>query len=285
MYVSHLASPSRLLVFLLLVGCAGAGCSEEAEPEGTTAAADLPPLETSADTVAQQIYSYFGGPQAWQQLPYLRFDFAVEQNGQRQTVARHLWNRQSGDYRVEWRAGADSIYAALFNVNTQEGQVYLNGDSVASARNQELLDQAYRRFVNDTYWMLAPTKLFDPGVNRSYVADSSNDSLGVIQLSFDDVGLTPKDRYWLYADRETGRLERWGFILQGQSREAPSTFRWTDYEHFSTPAGTLRVATRKEALGGGRAILTDRVRMPREVPQEMFTDPSPRLLDNSSQAS
>lgn len=285
MYDTNLVSSSRVLILFLLIGWAAAGCSGEAEPEETTAAADLPPLETPADTVAQQIYSYFGGPQAWQQLPYLRFDFAVEQNGQRQPVASHLWDRQSGDYRVEWRAGADSVYTALFNVNTQEGQVYLNGDSVASARNQELLDQAYRRFINDTYWMLAPVKLFDPGVNRSYVADSSSDSLGVIRLSFEDVGLTPKDRYWLYADRETGRLDRWGFILQGQSRNTPSLFRWTDYERFSTPAGTLRVATRKEALGGQRAILTDQVRMPEEVPQEMFTDPSPRLISGSSQAS
>ena len=270
----------QLFVFLLTLFMTGAGCAGEASRDEAEAVSSLPSIETRADSLAMQAYQAFGGPEAWSALPYLRFDFAVEQDGNRQLIAHHLWNRQTGDYRVEWPAEPDSTYTALFNVNTKKGQVYLNGDSVASARNDTLLQQAYRRYVNDSYWMLAPTKMLDPGVNRTYVADSSNASTGVVKLTFDDVGLTPGDQYWMHVDRETGLLERWNFVLQHQPGDAPpSSFTWTGYENFSTPAGTLRVATRKEAVEGNRALLTDAVGMPESVPEGTFTNPEPMLGD------
>ena len=276
---THVSFRSGQLFALLFILClSGAGCAGEASQDEAESASSLPSTETRADSLAMRAYEALGGPEAWAALPYLRFDFAVEQDGNRQLIAHHLWNRQTGDYRVEWPAGSDSTYTALFNVNARKGQVYLNGDSVASARNDTLLQQAYRRYINDSYWLLAPTKMLDPGVNRTYVADSSNASTGVVKLTFGDVGLTPGDQYWMHVDKETGRLKRWDFVLQHQPNNAPpSSFTWTGYESFSTPAGTLRVATRKEARGGNRALLTDAVGMPENVPEDMFTNPEPML--------
>ena len=267
--------PTLFLVLLLaLVGCA----PETSDPDEPTSA-EMPEMETRADTVAMRIYEAAGGPAAMAAMPYLRFDFGVEREGEHQVVARHLWNRQTGDYRVEWTSGPDSAYVALFNVNSQEGDVYLNGDSLAAGESQAQMEAAYRRYINDSYWLLAPVKLFDPGVNRAYVADSSSAEQEVIELTFGDVGLTPGDRYWIYADPETGAMTAWAFVLQGNPDAEPRMYRWTDVQTLETSEGPVTLAAAKEAMGSPVVLRTDNLEAPTDVPAEMFTDPQPRLSD------
>lgn len=270
-----LSALRRPVVLLFLMGlCSfGAGCTAEEEQVQVAA---LPPLETRADSLALQAFEAFGGPEAWAALPYLRFDFGAGNDSTRRVSARHLWNRRTGDYRVEMPAGEDTTYVALFNVGTQEGTVYLDGAPVDSTRQAELLQRAYRRFINDTYWLLAPTKLFDPGVTRSYVPDSSGPGAEVVHLAFEGVGLTPGDQYWIHVDPATGRVNRWDYHLQGMAPEEPArSFAWVDYQTFETPAGPVHLATRK--TNGGFSLFTDHIEVPAEVPDEMFTDPQPRL--------
>ena len=273
--------PNTFCLILLPLGTlilALAGCAPEpSDPDAS--AAERPTLETRADSVAMRAYEAVGGPEAMAALPYLRFDFGVERDGERQTVARHLWNRETGAYRVEWSRGADSNYVALFDVNTQEGRVYLNGDSLGGGAGADRLGEAYRRFINDSYWLLAPAKLFDPGVTRTYVADSSGAEHDVIELTFGDVGLTPGDRYWIYVDKETGQMDRWAFVLQNNPEAPPRMYDWTDVQALETSAGPVSLATSKEAMGGPVTIHTDNLEAPTDVPAEMFTDPNPRLAD------
>ncbi len=269
-----------LALALLWAGCA----SDSSSPEPAS-----PPLETKADSVAMQMYERLGGPSAWASAPYLRFNFGIERNGAEQVVARHLWDRQSGDYRLEWSTGPDSAFVALFNVDAfgdtageqggaQAGSVYLNGEPVDSAATAQRMAEAHRRFVNDTYWLLAPLKVFDSGVNRRYVADSSGATHDVITLTFGEVGLTPGDQYWMYVNTETGRLDRWAYHLQGMLESAPPRFfDWTSYDTYTTPEGPVQLAARKESMGGPVAILTNALDLPASVPGDMFTDPAPRL--------
>jgi len=43
-------------------------------------------------------------------------------------------------------------------------------------------------------------------------------------MTFGTVGLTPGDRYWVFVNERTHRVERWEFILQNQQ---PPANRWT----------------------------------------------------------
>jgi len=245
-------------------------------------------LETRADSVAMQLYAAHGGPSAWPAAAYLRFDFGIQQGDQTRVVAKHLWNRQTGDYRLEWGPSPDSQYVAMFNVNAfgeaaseaapDAGEVYLNGTAVDSTAHATRMQQAQQRFVNDSYWLLAPLKVFDPGVSRTYVADSSDAQHEVIQLTFGEVGMTPGDQYWLYVNAETGQLDRWAFNLQSMPDDAPArAFDWTDYQLFETPGGTVRLATSKPAVGGGAAIVFPTLDVPSEVPAAMFSSADPQL--------
>ncbi|NBB74951.1 MAG: hypothetical protein GVY35_14955 [Bacteroidetes bacterium] len=272
---------SAVLCVALLV-LAGCGAEQASSPVAQ------PALETRADSVAMQLYDAHGGPAAWASVPYLRFDFGVARNGETQVFAKHLWNRQTGDYRLEWGPSPDSQYVALFNVNAfgeaasesapQAGDVYLNGTAVDSSAHATRMRQAHQRYVNDAYWLLAPVKVFDPGVNRSYVADSSDAQHDVIKLTFGEVGLTPGDTYWLYVDKETGRLDRWAFHLQGMPDDAPArAYDWTDYQSFDVPEGTVHLAARKPSVSGGGGLVFPTLDVPSDVPATMFSSPEPQL--------
>ncbi|NBC84880.1 MAG: hypothetical protein GVY25_01655 [Bacteroidetes bacterium] len=265
---ARLAVRPFLLVSLMLL--VTAGLTMPAIAQDTDA--------SKADTIAQRMVEAHG-IEAWETLPYLRFDFAVEGGGQTQLVARNLWNRQTGAYRIELPDTAQTVMIVQTNASSPgnvTGTVYQGGEEVSGEEKASLLQTGYQRFINDTYWLLAPLKVFDEGVNRSYVADSSQAGHDVIHLTFGDVGLTPDDEYWLYVNKETGLLDRWAFRLQSMADDAtPASFDWTGYVTLSAPGGEVRLAERHE--GGQRAILTNELRAPTEVPDDAFTSPTPML--------
>ena len=111
------------------------------------------------------------------------------------------------------------------------------------------------------------------GVRRALAPDSSDADTDVLLLSFEDVGLTPGDRYWLHAD-STGRLVAWTFLLEGNTTGLASRFTWSDYTELPTPGGSLVLARRKAR--GGRAIVTEP--FPADsLGADVFDDPRPRL--------
>lgn len=257
-----------LSVVLLATGCA----TEPAEPEPERAVPTVP-LETRADSVAYRIAEASGGLEAWNALPVLRFDFGIGRDDGRRIAGRHYWDKSQNRYRVEWPGGGDSTYVAIFSDWPEAAETYLNGEPLDGDAATAALETARSRTINDTYWLLAPFKLFDAGVIRTYVADSSDATTEVIQLSFDGVGLTPGDRYWLAADRETGQLQRWTFALQ--DNPTARSFVWTAYTQLDGPGGPVLLSARKQ--NPQVAILTDQLRAPETPDESLFTDPQPRL--------
>ncbi len=73
---------------------------------------------------------------------------------------------------------------------------------------------AYARWVNDSYWLLAPLKLLDPGVMLGYEGTKEMDGAPceALRVSFEKVGLTPGDQYVLYIDPQTKLVRSWDYI-------------------------------------------------------------------------
>jgi hypothetical protein len=275
-----------LLVVFATSAMFAAGCASDNGSSSTTKDAPSPTdtltLDTKADSVAYRLMKAHGAD-ALASAPYLRFNFAFESPKGSRVIARHLWDRTTGDYRVEWKGGTDSSYVALVNVQDVEdgvpaGNAYLNGEKLSGTAAKKVREKAYGRFVNDTYWLLAPLKVFDPGVNRSYVADSSTATHDVLHLTFGDVGLTPGDEYWLYVSKETGRLDRWAYHLEGMDEsQPPQAYEWTADTTLQAPKGTVVLANRKEAVNADRALLTNKLALPSSPPDGAFSDPTPLL--------
>ena len=98
-------------------------------------------------------------------------------------------------------------------------------------RTTKQVEAAYGRFINDTYWLLAPWKIFDPGVHLAYDGEKPCPGGGVcdvLKLSFENVGLTPKDVYWLWITRDGRRMLQWQYVLGGAA-DPPTTAAWKDW--------------------------------------------------------
>ncbi len=232
-----------------------------------------PTAETAADSLAMDMIAASGGWDAWSDLHELRFDWAFERDSVEVFKARHLWDRHGERARVEWGVGGDSMAVVILDLaasalGTASGEAWINGE--VSPPGDSLLADGYSRFINDTYWLLAPLKVMDPGVTRTLAPDSARAGERVLALSFGEVGLTPGDRYWLRADAE-GRMTGWTYVLEGDTNV--TTWDWGAPQTLASESGTLTFRTRKTKPDGS-AIVT---RIAGDVPATAWTSPLPVL--------
>jgi hypothetical protein len=233
------------------------------------AAAAVAEGQPTADAVARRAIDVLAGP-AWDEARYFAFTFNVEREGKIAVSFPQRYDRFTGDYRVSGKNREGQDIEVIMNVSTKQGRAWRDGQEVADA--SELVNTfGYRRFINDTFWLLMGYKAFDPGVIRAYDGERSDECGGqydVVRFSFDNVGLTPGDVYWMWVSRDTGLVEQWHMKLQGSKPEdAPSVVRFRDYRRFNG----LLISTRRELAGRGQFIRLDDVTVAREVPAGAFT--------------
>lgn len=226
------------------------------------------PPAMSADDVARRAIDLMAGP-AWDKARYFAFSFNAERDGKIFISYQHRWDRFTGDYRVSGKDREGNDFAVLMNVNTRQGKAWKNGTEAADP--SELLQMGYRRFINDTYWLLMPLKSMDPGVRRESAGertDSCGQAWDVVKLSFDTgVGLTPGDVYWMWVNRDTGLVDQWHMKLQSSKPEdEPSVVVFHDYRRF----GGLLISTRRETRGRDSFIRLDDIDVRSEVPAGAF---------------
>jgi hypothetical protein len=188
------------------------------------AAEDQP---ANAESLAQAVWRASGG-EHWPHVQTIDFTFAVQKGGQTVFSAEHHWDIAAQTDHVKWK----------------DKDVTVNLADPASDADAKA---AYARWVNDSYWLLAPLKLKDRGVN---VADEGTKEMDgaqceVLRLSFGKVGLTPNDQYILYIDPKTKLVTSWDYISEpGKSMHAT----WADYRR----SGGLTLATNHFTDTGAR---------------------------------
>ena len=211
------------LAFILCISCPKTETFKIAEPVGF----DASKSDTKAIAVVDELWDAMGGRENWQKARYLGYRWVVARNDTDVADYRHDWDRLTNRYRVEGTNRDDQHMVVLFNTNTKEGDVYLDGSKVSvDSTRADMLKRAYGRFINDSYWLIMPYKLKDPGVILNYegIKEIDGDKYDVVKVTFENVGLTPKDTYWAYIDSETRLMHKWEYVLQG--REPPATVCW-----------------------------------------------------------
>lgn len=228
--------------------------------------------------VADRLEEAMGGRARFDAHRFLQFRFVVERDGKEVAAWLHFWDRATGRYRLEGRADGHPL-RVLFNVNDRRGEVWLDGVRLDAEAAKPHLEAAYGRFINDSYWLLMPWKWRDPGVTLGYEGERTVDgeAFDVVSLSFENVGLTPKDRYRGFVSRTDGLLKRWEFVLQTKDG-APGTgepvaFSWEEWKEVGEG---LRLSRDKGKLGSGPAIAIrfPLLEMATTVDDSVFT-PSP----------
>jgi len=221
----------------------------------------------NADSVARRALDVMAGP-AWEKARYLAFTFNVEREGKIAASYAQAWDRFTGDYRVSGKNREGKDVLVIMNINTKQGKAWVDGTEVADPKDQ--LTFGYRRFINDTYWLLMGFKTFDPGVTREYAGEKT-DAAGhihdLVKLSFDKVGLTPGDVYWMWVNRDTGLVDEWHMKLEGSKPEdEPTPVLFHDYHRF----GDLLISTRREIKGRNQFIRLDDIVVSSVVPAGAF---------------
>ncbi len=216
----------RLLAFTLMLALAAAGAAAWEPGEADPKAAAL----------AQKTLDAMGGQEAWDATRFLRFNFFG--------FRLHHWDRATGRHRLEGKSRDGDAYVVLHNVHSRQGRVWINGEEQEGEARATWLERAYGAWVNDTYWLVMPYKLRDPGVTLTYDGEETIDGkvYDKLHLSFTEVGLTPEDRYWAYISRESGLMERWAYHLQDwEDDREPTHWQWLDWARY----GGVMLSTRR----------------------------------------
>ncbi len=154
-----------------------------------------------------------------------------------------LWDKKRNFVQVEWKNNK-----VLLNPNKMLGKVWENQTPVTDPTHaQDLIQKAYKIYINDAFWLNPIVKFYDDGVERSIVtlADGTEGLL----VSYTTGGVTPGDAYLWLADANgvPTAWKLWVKVLPLGGIE----FSWEDW--LTLPTGA-KVATMHKTKSMGLAI-------------------------------
>jgi hypothetical protein len=227
----------------------------------------------SPDDLAKHAIDVQAG-KAWEKARYFAFSFDVDRGDKRVASFAQRWDRYTGDYRVSGKDQQGREFLVIMNTNTKQGKAWINGQPATDSKDmEEMMSLGYRRFINDTYWLLMPLKMLDPGVHRSYEGEKTDGGhkYDVVKLWFDQgVGITPADQYWAWINRDTGMVDQWHMKLQGSKPDDPPLV--TLFHDFKKVDG-INVSVKRELVGKGQTISLGDLVISGEVPKDAFSAP------------
>ena len=274
------------LAFLVPLLCASPA------PGAAPQAFDPAQSDPRAVAIADLMMAALGGPRAWEQTRFLHFAFAVERSSGRTALRTHLWDRREGRLRYQATGKDGAPFVVLIDLDSRRGEAYrlpreaaaqgAAGEGLrAPARidpeaSRPLLEEAYEAWINDTYWVLMPYKMKDPGVRLKYAGEASRDGeeYDLLDLTFDGVGLTPGDRYRAHVNRKTHLMDRWSYILQDDPPGSePTVWDWKGW----TRRGRILLCPEKVTSRKGATvkIVHPILEVYDTLPDAYFTSPEP----------
>jgi hypothetical protein len=214
-----------VLILFLAIACQQSDSSQLAEEYGNPAAPgfNAEASDSMAIVIADSVMEAMGGRKNWDNTRYLSWNFF----GRRV----HTWDKWDGLNRIEFQ-NEDLIIE--FNVNTKEGKVIQDGAEVIDeAEKAELLQRGYEIWVNDSYWLLMPFKMKDSGVTLTYLGEEESPE-GIpsykLQLTFDEVGVTPQNKYHVFVDTTDYLVKHWMYFPEAEMEEPRISTVWADYQ-------------------------------------------------------
>lgn len=217
---------------------------------------DLQGSDPKAVALADEVMEALGGREAWDDTRYLTWSFFGRRT--------HVWDKHTGDLRYE---NDDTL--VLMNLNTKEGRVWRSGEEVTDPEElAEALHRAEGAWVNDSYWVFMPYKLKDTGVTLKYLGrgtTEAGETADVLELTFEDVGRTPQNKYHVYVDEDSRLVTQWDYYENASDPEPRFRIPWRGWEEHD---GIMLSADRGERKHEDLAVLHD-------VPRSVFESPEP----------
>lgn len=166
-----------------------------------------------------------GGQKAYNKTRHISWNFFG--------VRTLWWDKHTGDVRIE--IPKDKI-VLLWNSQTNSGKATKEGEEVIDETElSKMMTKAKGIWINDSYWLVMPFKLNDPGVNKKYLGvmeTVSSKSADVIEITFNEVGVTPQNKYHIYFDKETHLVSQWDFYRNANDDKPGFSMPWQDYKPY-----------------------------------------------------
>ena len=134
-------------------------------------------------------------------------------------IHHYEWNRTENSVLVKWDENE-----VLLNTINQTG-VVIHPEKIREEGKEKLIKQAFGYFNNDSFWLCAPFKAFDPGTERSLII--FKDGREGLKITYTSGGSTPGDSYvWILDDNHKPKsVKMWVSILPLGGME----FTWENY--------------------------------------------------------
>ena len=180
------------------------------------------PSDAKALEVADKVMSALGGQENYDNTRYITWRFF----GRR----LHVWDKFTGTNRYENGKGL----TVVMNVVTKEGKAWQEGTPIEEeAALTAALQEGYEAWINDSYWLVMPYKLKDPGVTLLYSREGQTEdgkAAHVLTMTFDSVGVTPNNKYEVFVDMESHLVTQWSFFTNATDEEPRFTMPWINWE-------------------------------------------------------
>ncbi len=211
--------------------------------------------DPKAAAIANKVMEAMGGQEKWDNLKYVSWTFFD---------ARHLlWDKQNSRVRIK-NTTDSSLY--IVNLDTGEGKKLTPGKLVLSNIDQPAIDKGKSIWINDMYWLFMPFKLQDPGVNLKYLRQGktlTGINSDVLELTFNEVGDTPDNKYEVYVDQSDNLIKQWSFFNKWDNKEPSAVWPWDNYKSYN---GLMLSAERSDKKGPSNVKVYD------TVDEKAFTD-------------
>lgn len=175
-----------------------------------------------ANAIVNEVVAAMGGIDNYNNTRFIKWDF-----GKRILY----WNKWTGDVRIE---NPEKEHVIFVNINTLQGKAFEKGVLIKDeAQTKKLLNQAKRWWINDSYWLVMPWKLQDPGVTLTYIKEdklANGQKADVLQLTFNSVGVTPDNKYLVYVDQTDHLIKQWDFFKNFNDAKPKFSKPWDNYQ-------------------------------------------------------
>jgi hypothetical protein len=129
----------------------------------------------------------------------------------------------------------------------EKSVAYLNDKEIPN--NENLVKQAWDSFNNDSFWLVAPHKLFEPGIIRTV---EMIDGKKALRVKYTTGGSTPGDSYVWILNEDYIPVRYKMYVPSMKMEGTPAT--WEDW--FETESGTM-LPKNHTFPGGGKLSMGD----------------------------
>lgn len=212
--------------------------------------------DPAAIELADSVMHAQGGRAAWDQTRFISWNFFGRRN--------LVWDKQEARVRIESLSDS-TIY--LLDMKTGKGRVRIKDTELTEPDTlSAMLKRAERIWINDSYWLVMPFKLKDSGVTLKYLGEDTLQTGGfcnVLQLTFENVGSTPENKYHIYVDRKDNLVKQWAYFEKATQDTASAIWPFDNYKQYGK---ILLSAERSDGKGPKEVSVSE------ALPDALFTE-------------